>query len=82
VLLGGGVLLAGVGVAIFPKDYGILNNSEQEHNSATFATILSIGGLACMITSIPFFVSSSANKRRARLKMENKATGLVVPLGN
>ena len=82
VLLGSGVACTGIGILIFPKDYnGIYgrDNASQENN-ATFSTIVTIAGLAAMITSIPFFISSSINKHRARVGISYQKTGFGVPV--
>ncbi|HMI78102.1 MAG TPA: hypothetical protein VK484_04880, partial [Ferruginibacter sp.] len=53
--------------------------SESEEKSATFSSILIVGGIAFLVTSIPYFVSSSIHKHKARLKMSSQNTGFGVP---
>jgi hypothetical protein len=80
VLLGGGALCTGIGVLIFPKDYGIFGNSSETESKATLSVVLSIVGFAAMISSIPVFVTAAKNKRKAMLLINNQKTGLGIPL--
>ncbi len=80
VLLGGGALCSGIGVLIFPKDYGIFGNSSETESKATLSVVLTIVGFAAMISSIPVFVTATKNKRKAMLLLNNQKTGLGVPL--
>ena len=83
IFLGGGVLCTGVGILIFPKnyDYDLLwdSNSKSTENQATTSEIVMTIGVAAMLTSIPFFVSSSVYKRKASLTFSNQKTGFGVP---
>ena len=65
VLLGGGTLLNLIATAVFPKDYRILGNSSSANSKASTAFILSIAGTGSMLASIPFFIASKKNKKRA-----------------
>jgi len=79
IFLGTGALCTGIGILSFPKTYDILGSSESEEKSATFSSILIVGGIAFLVTSIPYFVSSSIHKHKAGLKMSSQNTGFGVP---
>lgn len=65
VLLGGGALVEIVGVIVYPKNLSILGNTQSELSRERTASVLLITGGAIMLSSIPFFVSSAKNKRKA-----------------
>ena len=79
VLLGGGfaISMAGVVEATSELTHDLINifNPEEQKSSST-GTVLIIAGTTTMLTSIPLFISSSRNKRKAKaitvmLKKEN-----------
>ena len=79
-LMGGGALLMGIGALTFPKDYDIIfGNSSEKENKADASTALIIVGCAAMLTSIPFTVMASVNKRKANLTVTSQKTGFGVP---
>ena len=82
-LMGGGAVLMGIGALTFPKDYDIIfGNSSEKENKADAATALIVVGAAVMLTSIPFTVMASVNKRRANAMVASQQTGSgVVPPG-
>ncbi len=79
VLLGGGLTLSSIGaITAAPKagediGYAILllpnaltgNLQPEPQNNYTAQTILLIGGLTAMLSSIPLFIASGKNKRKA-----------------
>ncbi|MEO6490976.1 MAG: hypothetical protein ABIO04_13625 [Ferruginibacter sp.] len=80
VLLGGGALATVVGVAIFPKDYDIIfGNDKSTESQATTSNVVMIAGIAAMLGSIPFYISSTLNKQRAHLSIKNQKTGYGLP---
>ena len=82
ILLGGGAACTGIGILIFPKDYNVVwgTNTTSQESNATFSTILTIAGFASMLTSIPVFISSSINKRRAHAGVSYQKTGFGIPV--
>lgn len=82
-LVGGGFVIAGIGVLTFPKDYDIVfGNSSEDESKADAATALIIVGCAAMLTSIPFTVMAGVNKRKANAMVSIQKTGSgVVPPG-
>lgn len=82
-LVGGGALCTAIGLLSFPKDYAIVwgENSNKTESKAEFSTIISVIGGAAMISSIPFFISSSVNKHRAHINLNSKKTGMGIPGG-
>lgn len=64
IMLGGGVALTGVGLAVSQSntiDYAMGNSSN--HNTA--GSVLAVVGVASMLGSIPLFISAAHNKHRA-----------------
>ncbi len=82
-LVGGGLVIAGIGALTFPEDYDIIfENSSEKENKADVATALIIVGSAAMLSSIPFTVMASVNKRKANAMVAIQKTGSgVVPPG-
>lgn len=80
ILLGGGVLATGLGALAFPENYDLLENSSATENQADFSVALSIVGIAAMASSIPFFISGSVNKRKAKAAFDYKKTGFGIPV--
>ena len=74
IFLGGGSLCTAIGVLTFPKDYGLWGNSSSTEKQAEFSSTITIIGIAAMLSSIPFFVSSGINKRKAKASISNKTT--------
>jgi hypothetical protein len=68
-LIGGGVLDI-IGLATFPKDYVILDiwgtgNSKSTESKANTSAVLLVVGTVSMLASIPLFISSHVNHKRA-----------------
>lgn len=82
-LMGGGAIVMGIGALSFPKDYDIIfGNSSEKENKADAATALVGVGAAVMLSSIPFTVMASVNKRKANAMVASQKTGSgVVPPG-
>ena len=81
--MGGGALLMGIGALTFPKDYDIIfGNSSEKENKADVSTALIVVGGAVMLSSIPFTVMASVNKRKANAMVASQKTGSgIVPPG-
>lgn len=85
VLLGGGLVLTTTSIVMatskVTEDYvnviaGVFSSEPPPQNDYTAENILLITGTASMLASIPFFIASKKNKRRAidmsaNIKMEN-----------
>ena len=79
-LLGGGFIIAGIGALMYPKNYDLIwGNDAATENKANTATTVIVIGIAAMLTSIPFTILSSVNKRKANLMVTNQKTGFGVP---
>ena len=70
VLLGGGALIDIIGIATFPKDYVYIDlwgegNSSSTESKANTSGVLLLVGSSAMLASIPFFISSHVNRKRA-----------------
>lgn len=70
-MLGGGTLLLIIGIATVDEDANAYYNYDQNGNiiedtSTPAAAYFSGVGLLSMVGSIPFFISSGKNKRKAR----------------
>jgi len=64
-MAGGGVLFT-AGLAVYPKDYyWIFNENPENLKRANTASVLVISGIACMAVSVPLFIISSSNKKKA-----------------
>ena len=57
-------ILLGTGAAAIITE-AIVDNSHRGTGQSLTGGILTVGGVLCTLTSIPFFISSSRNKRRA-----------------
>jgi len=70
-MLGGGVLLIAIGAAINDEDANAYYSVDQYGNviddptSSTSTNVVAVG-LLSMVGSVPFFISSGVNKRKAR----------------
>ena len=79
-LLGGGFIIAGIGALMYPKNYDLIwGNDAATESKADAATTVIVVGIAAMLTSIPFTILSSVNKRKANLMVTNQKTGFGVP---
>lgn len=79
-LVGGGLVIAGIGALTFPKDYDLVfENASDKENQADVSTALIVVGCAAMLSSIPFTVMASVNKRKANLMVTTQKTGFGVP---
>ena len=70
VLLIGGAVIDIIGLATFPKDYVYIDlwgngNSHATESSATTSGVLFLVGTASMLSSIPLFISSHINHKKA-----------------
>ncbi len=82
ILLGGGVVLSFAGIAVGLND--ATNNLIgifylEQPNSSNSVDVLIVSGLAAMAGSIPLFIASSKNKKKANavsvsFKMETRST--------
>lgn len=80
VLVSGGALSLGIGLLSFPKDYDLFGNSKSKENQAKTSYVLVVVGIAAMLSSIPFFVSSSLYKHKAHLALGSQKTGFGIPV--
>ena len=94
VLLGGGVIVGLIGATLGTSDiiYEISNNNSQNSNGGGGIFLFAIG-TAAIVASIPLFISSLHNKRKANLILQNQpisfgntqkdmlSLGLSIPLG-
>lgn len=83
ILLGGGTVLAITGAAIPSKvtDYGNPLNPYDDKYSNNWSYLIGVGGLA-MLCSIPFFIASGKNKRKAmNLSFKNELAPQVMESG-
>lgn len=68
ILLGTGLGLDLVAIATFPKDYLIFSfdgNDEATENAANFSAVIFVIGSVSMLASVPLFIASGKNKRKA-----------------
>jgi hypothetical protein len=66
VLLGGGAAFVLIGLAVFPKNYSMFGgNSSGTENQAGVSAVIILAGGGSMLASIPFFIASSKNKKKA-----------------
>lgn len=68
----GGVVLSGVGLLISASSSASFNQAE------TGVVIMGIGALSGIV-SIPFMISATVNKHKAKLMLDNQKTGFGVP---
>ncbi|MEO6613591.1 MAG: hypothetical protein ABIT05_12440 [Chitinophagaceae bacterium] len=67
VLVSGGTALFLTGMVVYPKDYDwLFGTTPEKDRQANTAGVLMVSGLVCVAASIPFFIVSAANKRKAR----------------
>ena len=79
ILLGAGVLAAGGGLAI-AENSSVFDESDSGFTSGS---ILFLAGSASILTSIPFFIISGSNKRKAEAILETGKIGFgSIPLNN
>lgn len=79
-LVGGGFVIAGIGALTFPKNYDpIWENDSDTESKADASTALIVVGCAAMLSSIPFTVMASVNKRKANVMVSSQKTGFGVP---
>ncbi|MCS5490392.1 hypothetical protein [Algoriphagus limi] len=65
ILLGGGAAVAGAGVILFSENFCIFGCTQSEVNASNAGGVMFLAGGAAMIASIPVFVSSGKNARKA-----------------
>lgn len=71
VMLGGGAVMTLVGGIMFSNNFDVLGDGDDA--SADAGAILFLGGIACSLGSIPLFIVSAHNKRKAAvIGFENK----------
>lgn len=79
-LVGGGLVIAGIGALTFPKDYDLIfENGTEKESQADVSTALIVIGCAAMLSSIPFTVMSSVNKRKANVMVTSQKTAFGLP---
>lgn len=79
-LAGGGLVIAGIGALTFPKNYDpIWENDSDTESKADASTALIVIGCAAMLSSIPFTVMASVNKRKANVMVSGQKTGFGTP---
>lgn len=66
IFLGAGGLIAGIGLGITLNNVGGIFDPASPPKNEKLADILGYSGLGIMAASIPFFISSSKNKKKAR----------------
>jgi len=80
-MLGGGVAMATIGLVLVDKQINNDFNSFNNLGSAGGSAILGIAGIGTALGSIPFFISSAKNARRAAAISFNNQK-MLFPLGN
>lgn len=80
ILLGGGAVITGIGIATFPADYSLIfyRGKNTERRAAVGASLIVAGGLS-MLGSIPFFIASGRNKTIANLSIGTQKTAYGLP---
>ncbi len=79
-LVGGGLVIAGIGALTFPKNFDVIwENDSDTESKADASTALIVVGIAAMLSSIPFTVMASVNKRKANLMVTSQKTAFGVP---
>jgi hypothetical protein len=73
-------ILLGTGAAAILTE-AIVDNSQRGTGKSLTGGIMTLGGAICTLASIPFFVSSSRNKRRAMALTVNNSR-IVLPGAN
>jgi hypothetical protein len=83
IMLGGGVVMATSGIVLFSENFVLFGASEAEDRAlGVGAAMFVVGGLAA-IGSIPVFISSSMNaKRAAQLSFNHLPTNIPKYSGN
>lgn len=75
ILLGAGTGLAITGIALISNDktpYYIIGAAEQPKHSAV-GPVLTVAGIGSTLGSIPFFIASRKNKRKASLMIKKES---------
>lgn len=73
ILLGGGAALVGVAIAIGTADpVGSILDANDRKEMTNTELFLASGGVV-MLSSIPFFIASGKNKRKAELMLKDQA---------
>lgn len=67
-----GIILLGSGAVMFAGGSYVMEHGSCSCKSAT-GPLLMLGGMGMAATSIPFFISSAGNKRKAKLYMKKEA---------
>ncbi|TFV94721.1 hypothetical protein E4S40_11980 [Algoriphagus kandeliae] len=65
ILLGGGAALLGAGAIIGSENFCLFSCTDSQNNAMNAASVMVVAGGAAMIASIPVFVSSGKNARKA-----------------
>ena len=73
-------ILLGTGVAAIITG-AIIDNSVKEDKQSYTGGFIEVGGIICTLTSIPFFISSSKNKKRA-IKLTFNNRRILLPQNN
>ena len=84
VLLGGGFAMVTTGILLaatkVTTDFISVFFLEPQSSNYTGENILIIAGSASMLSSIPLFVASAKNKRRAMLEIKDQKTAFGLPI--
>ena len=78
--IGAGAIGLAIGLASFPKDANLIFQDEKDQSKADRATTITIIGSALLLGSIPFFVVSNVNKKKAKLYLNSEKTGMGIPV--
>lgn len=65
IMLGGGVAMAAAGGLLFSENFTIFGGSQAEDNTAGAGGAMMVVGTLAALGSIPVFISSSSNARKA-----------------
>lgn len=76
VLLAGGLTLGSIGLLISISQLGDML-SERKHSYSNAGDVLNLLGGVLTVTSIPFYIASSENKKKAKLVLGNSSTAVT-----
>ena len=65
ILLGGGALCNIISAAVVSKNFQVLGGTPSQNSQTTHGFVAAIVGSAAMLASVPFFIASKKNKKRA-----------------
>lgn len=73
-------ILLGTGAAAIITE-AIVDNSNRGTGESLTGGIMTLGGVVCTVTSIPFFINAAVNKRRA-MKLTINNNSILFPQAN